>query len=395
MGPFSPTWRSALVAVAVLLFGLLLVWLFIPAEPGNYVPTILTPEERAWLSENPEKLTLFYNTDFPPIEFAGEDGSFTGLGADVIAEVEGRLGVEFVKTPCGDWNMHLQALADGECAVAPTIVRTDDREDYAYFTVPYARVPVVIITTQSASGSLELEDLPGLRVAVVSGFATEEYVRQAAGGAIEVVPMWNVPEAIRAVAFGEVDAFVENLAVAAYYTDLEGLSNLRVAGTTDYFFEWSIGVSRKYPLLFSSVQKALADISHDELEGMYRDWISMDTGRGISPGLLRTLRITGLFTAILLVCLALISLYLRRRLNEKVRTLENTQKELLEQSARLQQAEKMEALGSLAGGIAHDFNNILQVMGGYAQLLLKRDDIPLRKGPVWSISTVPEGGRPH
>ncbi len=65
MGPFSPTWRSALVAVAVLLFGLLLVWLFIPAEPGNYVPTILTPEERAWLSENPEKLTLFYNTDFP------------------------------------------------------------------------------------------------------------------------------------------------------------------------------------------------------------------------------------------------------------------------------------------------------------------------------------------
>lgn len=376
MGPFSLTWRSAVVAVAVLLFGLLLVWLIIPAGSDNYVPTVLTPEERTWLSENPEKLTLFYNTDFPPIEFAGEDGSFTGLGADVVAEVERRLGIEFVKIPCRDWNMHLQALADGDCAVAPTIVRTDDREDYAYFTVPYARVPVVIITTQSASGSLELEDLPGLSVAVVSGFATEEYVRQAAGGAIDVVPMWNVPEAIRAVAFGEVDAFVENLAVAAYYTDLEGLSNLRVAGTTDYFFEWSIGVSREYPLLFSSVQKALADISHDELEGMYRDWISMDTGRSISPGLLRTLRITALFTAILLVCLSVISFYLRRRLNEKVRTLEKAQKELLEQSARLQHAEKMEALGSLAGGIAHDFNNILQVMGGYAQLLLKRDDIP-------------------
>ncbi|MBU0991978.1 MAG: response regulator [Proteobacteria bacterium] len=53
-------------------------------------------------------------------------------------------------------------------------------------------------------------------------------------------------------------------------------------------------------------------------------------------------------------------------------TTDITEKKQMEE--RLLQAEKMEAIGTLAGGIAHDFNNILFPLIGFAEML--KDDLP-------------------
>jgi signal transduction histidine kinase/CheY-like chemotaxis protein len=81
---------------------------------------------------------------------------------------------------------------------------------------------------------------------------------------------------------------------------------------------------------------------------------------------------------------------LEKRVEERTQTLLTEIEERKITEAKLQKAEKMEAIGLMAGGVAHDLNNILSGVVSYPELLLMKlpEDSDLRR----PLTTIHESG---
>ncbi|MFO7727424.1 MAG: transporter substrate-binding domain-containing protein, partial [Desulfonatronovibrio sp.] len=289
----------------------------------------ITKKERAWLDQNPDKLAVWYDRKFPPIEFQSPDGGFEGLAADIMRLIEERLEVSFEAVPAREWTVLLESLESGEAPVAPAIVRSPERERYAYFSEPYVDIPVVVITTRDRTEAGSLNDFKGLRVAAIEGYVTENFLRDNYSDSLEIVTVENVNEGLRDVSFGVVDAMIENLAVAAHYIEEEKLPNLRVAGNTGLSYQLSFAVSKKYPLLFSAMQKAMQSISEQEIMTIMNRWLPIQSPGVLSREQLQLIKLSVIFVSVITLFLGGISLFLRRKLKQKMADLEETRQEVI------------------------------------------------------------------
>ncbi len=241
----------------------------------NVVSTLqLTDAEREWLKTHPT-IILAPDPEFKPIEYIDKNGEYQGAAADIIRLLEKRIGIKITIASVKNWDEAMVRFKNKEVDLLGAMVKTPNREKFATFTDTIVTVPGAIFTRRETKTDLTLQNLKGKKVAVVSNYTAHDILKDKYPDIIlDVVP--DVSTGLAKASLGMVDAYVENMANATYYSQEAGITNLHLAGRTEFDYRWGIGIRKDWPELQGILNKGLASISEDERQQAIKRWIYIE-----------------------------------------------------------------------------------------------------------------------
>lgn len=312
------------IAIMPRLFLLLALLVFVVA--ANAAPTLdLSPAEKTFLREHP--VWRIAGGPSPPFQWIDADGKFRGIGADYRAIIEARLGLRLEPLPSDSWPASLEQLRRHECDVSLLTAQTPDREVFLLFTEPLLVLPPAIITRVDNQRVKSLSDLAGRRVTVARSWPIHELLAREHPEII-LLPREDVGGAISAVALGDADAYVGDLASATQAIDRLGIRNLKAAAESPYSFPFRVAVRKDWPEAVALLNKAIATITPEEHAAIHRKWIAMRS-EGLSWQRVLAYAIPVLIGSVLLTLLVL-----NRRLAREVAQRKKSEAALRENEER-------------------------------------------------------------
>ena len=227
----------------------------------------LSDEERRWLADHPV-IRLGSDRAWHPFEWVS-GGRLEGVTGHYFKLLEKKLGVTFEAPPDVPWNEVVERAKGGEVDLLTLVAATPERREYLTFTKPYLYVPVVLIQRSGEPRVGGLDDTAGMRIGVVAGYATEEWLREQGVGE-RLVPAKDFNEGLLALKSGKTDLFVGNLTSTNHYMQALRIEGLEVAAPAGYTYELAVGVRKEWPKLASILDKAFASISPLERDALHR-----------------------------------------------------------------------------------------------------------------------------
>lgn len=235
----------------------------------------LTAEEQAYLNQHPI-IKIANDPQWEPFEYIDENCKLAGMAAGYVQLFEQKLGVTFDYVLNEPWVVMNEVVKTGERPVVMARHATDERKQYLNFTKPYVSFPVVVVARNNEDYLASAEQLRGKVVAGVKGFNATAYL-QKTNPKVPMLEVFSIQEGLKAVITHQADAFVANLGSVNYAIKKHGLDGLKIIGQFPINADLAIGVHKSEPILFSIMQKALADVSAEESQQIYDKWFQLRT----------------------------------------------------------------------------------------------------------------------
>ncbi|MDJ0666881.1 MAG: transporter substrate-binding domain-containing protein [Desulfobacterales bacterium] len=357
---------------------------------------VLSEAEKQWLQDHPQ-IRLGVDPSWPPFEQKDSQGAYAGITSDYVKLLNQRLGTAMTPEMGLTWTQVLDKVRNRELDMVPCISPTPQREAFLRFTKPYLTFQTVIVTLRDAPFISGLADLNDRSVGVMEGYITHESIARDYPK-IGLKPFQSVEEGLRSVARGQIAAFVGNLASVTFVTKRLEMETLKVASTTEYNFDLSMGVRRDWPELIPILEKGLQTISKDERAAIHDRWINVIIERTVDwPYFWRIISIV-VGAAIALV---LVVFFWNRRLASEIDERRRVQVQLTKLSQAVEQSPASVVITDQNGRIEYVNPMFVEVTGypeaealGQTPRILKSDDVSeavyddirqtIHAGKVWT-----------
>ena len=275
----------------------------ISGQRHNQSVVDLTRDEQQWLIDNPV-VRVANEEDWPPFDYASR-GVALGYSINLMKLVAEKTGlkVEFINGY--SWDKLMAMGKNREIDVFPAIWLIPGREKYLSFSTPYAYIPDVLVAREN-SNIRDVNDLNGRVVAGTKSSAAIIMLKKLYPG-IRVLETQSTHEGLRAVTFGQADAFIDGLDPIQYlikHLNIQGLSILGdpTSGVVLDGTELRLAARNDQPHLISILQKGLDAISVEEKTALAETWLSTEKNiEKTVPPVTQSIEIWWLISAVFIV----------------------------------------------------------------------------------------------
>jgi PAS domain S-box-containing protein len=194
------------------------------------------------------------------------------MSAEYMRLIEQRLDIKFQYVPDMPWKDAMERMKRWEIDMTTCVAVTPQRTNFWAFTEPYLTIPIVIASQMDVTYIGDMKELAGKNVAVVAGFALEEWIQKDYPG-IKLVRAESALSGLEMLQRGEVFAYIDNLLIIGYFQSKMKITSIKIAGQTPYVHAQCMAVRKDWAPLAGILQKALASISESERNEIYRKWL--------------------------------------------------------------------------------------------------------------------------
>ncbi len=232
----------------------------------------LSPQEQAWLKNNPTVL-VGGSPDWTPFNFADYKGRYQGVAHDFLQLISQKTGLKFI-IHIDTWHNNLEKIRNRQIDILPAVYYTEERSRYLIFSQPYFEVLDYFFIRDDIPAQ-SFADLDGLRLAIPKSYAHIQLLRQFFPK-IKLILVDTFGEAIDTVLEGKAELLYDTYGSLIYTLQQQGINTIvPFKSTRDIIGTNPIHIATRIdkPILAAIIDKGLAAITPLEKQKIYRKWL--------------------------------------------------------------------------------------------------------------------------